>query len=360
MKQLIKGNYAIAQAAINAGCDGYFGYPVTPQSEIGEFMSKKMQELGKAYVSAESEISAINMVLGACSTGKKAITSSSSMAISLMQETLCYIASDEIPVVLISVMRAGPALGYIYPSQGDYNQSTIGGGNGDYRIMVIAPSTVQECVDLTYKAFYLSQKYKNPVILLADGLLGQMMEPVEIGEYPYPEISNEDWSLTGANGREPRAIYSLEPVEDKLNERVDRLFKKYKEIEENEQDYEEYLTEDADLIITCFGSMARNVKSAVKNCREKGLKVGMLRPISLYPFPVDIIEKLSQKTKKFLVVEMNKGQMLRDIKLSVNGKVPVEFFGKAVGQWLSVEEITEEAIKQIKTYSSQALVEEFI
>lgn len=346
IKKLIKGNYAIAQAAINAGCDGYFGYPVTPQSEIGEYMSKKMQELGRAYVSAESEIAAINMVLGACSTGAKAMTSSSSMAIALMQEALCYIASDELPAVLISVMRAGPGLGYIYPAQGDYNQAVVGGGNGDYKIIVLAPSTVQECVDLTYKAFYLAQKYRNPVTLLADGLLGQMMEPVEIGEYPYPEIPCKPWALTGAKDRAPRAIYSLEPVEEVLNERVKKLFEKYSIIEANEVDFEEYLVDDADLIISCFGSLARNVKSAVNECRKQGLKVGMFRPISLYPFPTKKIEELADKTRIFLVVEMNMGQMLKDVKLAVNGKAPVKFFGKPVGQWLSVEEITREIINQ--------------
>lgn len=340
-KQLMEGNYAIAQAAINAGCDGYFGYPITPQSEIGEFMSKKMQELGKAYVCAESEIAAINMVLGACSTGAKAMTSSSSCAVALMQETLSYIASDELPAVLISVMRAGPGLGYIYPAQGDYNQAVTGGGNGDYKIIVLAPSTVQECIDLTYKSFYLSQKYKNPVILLSDGLLGQMMEPIEMTNYPYPEVSNVDWALTGAKGRPSRAIYSLEPKEEILLERVEKLFNKYKQIEENEQDSEEYLTDDADLIVACFGSMARNVKSAVNECRKQGLKVGMIRPITLYPFPVNKIQELAQKIKKFITVEMNMGQMVRDVRLAVNGKVPVEFFGKAVGHWLSVEDIIE-------------------
>lgn len=347
-KQLTKGNYAIAQAAINAGCEGYFGYPITPQSEIGEFMSKKMQELGKAYVSAESELAAINMVLGACSTGAKAMTSSSSCAVALMQETLSYIASDELPAVLISVMRAGPGLGYIYPSQGDYNQATIGGGNGDYKIIVFAPSNVQECIDLTYKSFYLAQKYKNPVILLADGLLGQMMEPVDFKDYPYPEVSSKDWALTGAKNRESRAIYSLEPLENILNERIKKLFEKYKTIEENEQDFEEYLTDDADLIVACFGSMTRNVKSAIKVCRDKGLKVGMFRPISLYPFPEKRLKELASKTKKILVVEMNMGQMVRDVKLAVNGKVPVEFFGKAVGQWLEVEEIQVKIEDEIK------------
>lgn len=348
VKTLTKGNYAIAQAAINAGCEGYFGYPITPQSEIGEFMSKKMPELGRAYVSAESEVAAINMVLGACSTGAKAMTSSSSCAVALMQETMSYMASDELPAVLVSVMRAGPGLGYIYPAQGDYNQATIGGGNGDYRTIVLSPSTVQECIDLTYKAFYLAQKYKNPTILLADGLLGQMMEPVEIGEYPYSEISSEDWALTGADGREPRAIYSLEPKEEVLNERVDQLFEKYKLIEKNEVDFEQYLTEDAKLIVTCFGSMSRNVKSAINECRNKGLKVGMIRPITLFPFPTEKIKQLAGNCKKFLVVEMNKGQMVYDVRLAVNGKVPVEFFGKAVGQWLSTEDIMQEIEKQFK------------
>lgn len=351
-KELIKGNYAIAQAAINAGCDGYFGYPITPQSEIGEYMSKKMQELGRAYVSAESEVAAINMVLGACATGAKAMTSSSSCAIALMQEALSYIAADELPVVLVSVMRAGPGLGYIFPSQGDYNQAIVGGGNGDYKIIVLAPSNVQECIDLTYKAFYLSQKYRNPVILLADGLLGQMMEPVEFSPYPYPEVSNSAWALSGAKNRPPRAIFSLEPSEENLVVRINKLFEKYKNIEQNEVLYEDFMTEDADLIVSCFGSMGRNVKSAIKLCREKGLKVGMLRPITLYPFPEKRIQELAQSAFKFLVVEMNMGQMLKDVKLAINGRVPVEFFNKPTGQWLAVEDIAQ-AIE--KSYSKEAL-----
>lgn len=346
---LTKGNYAIAQASINAGCDCYFGYPITPQSEIGEFMSKKMQELKRGYVSAESEVAAINMVLGACATGAKAMTSSSSCAIALMQESLSYIASDELPVVLISVMRAGPGLGYIYASQADYNQTTIGGGNGDYKIITLAPSTVQECVDLTYKSFYLAQKYKNPTILLADGLLGQMMEPVEFGKYPYPEVSNEDWALTGAKGRASRAIFSLEPKEEDLLVRIDKLFKKYKQIEENEVMFEEVDIESEqklDLIVVSFGSLSRNVKSAIKEAQKLGFKVGSFRPITLYPFPIKRLEELAEKTNKFLVAEMNMGQMVRDVKLAVNGKVPVEFVGKATGKWLSVEEITSEIILQ--------------
>ncbi len=348
-KILTKGNYAIAKAAIKAGCEGYFGYPITPQSEIGEYMSKAMQELKRAYVCAESEVGAINMVLGACATGAKAMTSSSSCAVSLMQEGLSYISADELPAVLVSVMRAGPGQGYIYPSQGDYDQATIGGGNGDYKIIVLSPSTVQECVDLTYKTFYLSQKYRNPVILLADGLLGQMMEPVEIGEYPYPEIDKSSWALTGAKNRNSRAIYSLDPDENNLIKRNNALFEKYKRISENEQMQEEFMTDDAEIIVTCFGSLARNVKSAVKACRKRGIKAGMLRPISLWPFPDKKIAELTKTAKVFLDIEMNMGQMLRDVRLAVNGACPVEFFNKPTGNWLDVDSITEAIVK----YSSK-------
>ena len=205
-KVLIKGNYAIAKASIIAGCDCYFGYPITPQSEIGEYMSGKMQELGRAYVSAESELAAINMCIGACATGKRAMTSSSSCAISLMQEGLSYATSDELPIVIISVMRGGPGLGNIFPSQGDYNQATIGGGNGDYKVIVLSPSTIQEAVDLTYKTFHLAHKYRNPAMLLADGLLGQMMEPVVFKEYPYEDFDHTDWALSGAKNRKQRII----------------------------------------------------------------------------------------------------------------------------------------------------------
>ena len=304
-KVLTKGNYAIAQAAINAGVECYFGYPITPQSEIGEFMSGKMQELKRAYVSAESELAAINMAIGACSTGAKAMTSSSSCAVALMQEGLSYAASDQLPIVLISVMRGGPGLGNIYPSQGDYFQATKGGGNGDYKLIVLAPSTVQECVDLTYKAFYLAHKYRNPTVLLADGLLGQMMEPVTFGEYPYPEIDNSDWALTGAKGRDGRVIRSYAPLAENQCVFLNKLFEKYKKIEENETEWEEIGTDDADIILVSFGSTSRNVKTAVKQCREQDLKDGFFRRIALYPFPNRRLYELSQKTKKFLCVGVN-------------------------------------------------------
>lgn len=338
-KVLIKGNYAIAQAAVLAGCQCYFGYPITPQSEIGEFMSGKMQELGRAYVSAESELAAINMVIGACSTGVKAMSSSSSCAVSLMQEALSYATSDQLPVVLVSVMRGGPGLGNIYPSQGDYFQATIGGGNGDYKTIVLAPSTVQECVDLTYKAFYLAHKYRNPAILLADGLLGQMMEPVEFYDYPYEEIDNSSWALTGAKDRDGRIIRSYAPLADNQCVFLEKLYNKYRQIEENETEWEEIGTEDADVVLISFGSTSRNVKTAAKLCRQKGLKVGILRPITLFPFPNKRLQELSKTVKKFITVEVNMGQMVNDVRLAVNGAVPVELIHKPVGAPPEPEEI---------------------
>ncbi len=342
-KVLIKGNYAIANAAVLAGCQCYFGYPITPQSEIGEFMSGKMQELGRAYVSAESELAAINMTLGACSTGVKAMSSSSSCAVALMQEALSYATADELPIVLVSVMRGGPGLGNIYPSQGDYFQSTKGGGNGDYKLIVLAPSTVQECVDLTYKAFYLAHKYKNPTVLLADGLLGQMMEPVEFKPYPYPEVDNSDWCLAGAKGRDSRIIRSYAPLADNQCVFLEKLYEKYRTIEENETEWEEYGTEDADVILVSFGSTSRNVRTAVKMLREKGIKAGGFRPITLFPFPNKRLQELASKTKKFITVEVNMGQMVNDVRLAVNGKVPVELINKGVGTPPSPEEIAQKA-----------------
>ena len=338
-KVLIKGNYAIAQAAVNAGCQCYFGYPITPQTEIGEYLSGKMQELGRGYVCAESELAAINMVIGAVSAGVKAMTSSSSCAVALMQEALSYAAGDELPVVLINVMRAGPGLGYIYPAQGDYNQSVYGGGNGDYKIIVIAPSTVQECIDFTYKAFYLAHKYRNPVIMLADGLLGQMMEPASFGKYPYPEVDNSSWALTGAKNRPARAIYSLGPIEEKQIERIYRIHEKFELISKNETDWEEFQTEDAEVILTAFGSMTRNIKAAMRVLREKGIKAGCFRPITLNPFPYKRINELASKGKDFIVVEMNMGQMVKDVKYAVEGKSSVNLVNRPVGEWLRVEEI---------------------
>ena len=340
-KVLIKGNYAIAQAAVNAGLQCYFGYPITPQTEIGEYLSGKMQELGRAYVCAESELGAINMVLGAAATGVRAMTTSSSCAVALMQEALSYACGDELPVVLVNVMRAGPGLGYIYPAQGDYNQAVYGGGNGDYKIIVLAPSTVQECIDFMYRAFYLAQKYRNPVIMLADGLLGQMMEPACIGKNPYPEVDVSTWALTGAKGREGKAIYSVGPNEKKHIQHVYDIFKKFEIIKKNETTYEEFEVGDADIILTAFGSMTRNIKAAMKVLREKGLKVGCFRPVTLSPFPDERILELAKQGKNFLVVEMNMGQMYKDVKSAVEGNANVSLLNRPCGEWLSVEEIVE-------------------
>ena len=352
-KVLVKGNYAIAQAALNAGLECYFGYPITPQTEIGEYLSGEMYKRKLAYVCAESELAAINMVLGAASTGAKAMTTSSSCAVALMQEGLSYACSDEVPVVLVNVMRAGPGLGYIYPAQGDYNQAVKGGGNGDYKLIVLAPATVQECIDLTYKAFYLAHKYKNPTMILADGLLGQMMEPAVFGEYPYPEIDNSSWALTGAKGRDGRAIFSVATSEEKQNQHIYDLFNKFKQIEDNETEWEELNTDDADTLLIAFGSMTRNIKATMNVLRKEGHKVGILRPITLSPFPSKRINELAKKVDNVIVVEMNMGQMFNDVKLAVDGQAKTDLINRPVGQWLSVEEITAGVKKVLeKNYAS--------
>ena len=352
-KVLVKGNYAIAQAALNAGLECYFGYPITPQTEIGEYLSGEMYKRKLAYVCAESELAAINMVLGAASTGAKAMTTSSSCAVALMQEGLSYACSDEVPVVLVNVMRAGPGLGYIYPAQGDYNQAVKGGGNGDYKLIVLAPATVHECIDLTYKAFYLAHKYKNPTMILADGLLGQMMEPAVFGEYPYPEIDNSSWALTGAKGRDGRAIFSVATSEERQNQHIYNLFNKFKQIEDNETEWEELNTEDADTLLVAFGSMTRNIKATMNVLRKEGHKVGILRPITLSPFPSKRINELAKKVDNVIVVEMNMGQMFNDVKLAVDGQAKTDLINRPVGQWLSVEEITAGVKKVLeKNYAS--------
>ena len=312
-----------------------------------------MQELGRAYVCAESELAAINMVMGAVSTGAKAMTSSSSCAVALMQEALSYAAADELPVVLVNVMRTGPGLGYIYPAQGDYNQAVYGGGNGDYKIIVLAPSTVQECIDYTYRAFYLAQKYRNPVILLADGLLGQMMEPASFTKYPYPEVDTSNWALSGAKGRDNRVIASVAPDEKKQIQRIYDLHKKFELIAENETSYEEFNVDDADIILTAFGSMTRNIKAAMNILRNKGIKIGTFRPITLSPFPEKRIYELAKQGKDFIVVEMNMGQMFRDIKNAINGESNIDLINRPCGEWLSVEEIVS-AVEKImeKNYAT--------
>ena len=338
-KTLMKGNLAIAQAALNCGCDCYFGYPITPQTEIGEYLSVEMQKRNLAYVCAESEIGAINMALGAASTGAKVMTSSSSCAISLMQEAISYASSDELPIVIVNVMRAGPGQGHIYPSQGDYNQAVTGGGNGDYKTIVLSPSNIQECIEMTYKAFHLAQKYRTPTILLVDGTLGQMAEPAVLSENPYPEVDNSSWILNGAKNRPSRNIHSLEPSQEKLNRHIFNLHNKYLQIEQNECDWEEFMCDDAQIILTAFGSMGRNIKSVCEHYRNNGIKMGVFRPKTLYPFPYKRLNELSYQAKLFIDIEMNLGQMLKDIRIAIMQNAQISFIGKPVGTWLKKEEI---------------------
>ena len=346
-KVLVKGNEAIAQAALNAGCKCYFGYPITPQSEIGEFMSRKMPELGRTFVPAESELASISMVIGAGTTGTKAMTSSSSCGIALMQEALSAMVCAEVPGVIISVMRGGPGLGNIAPAQGDYFQAVKGGGNGDYKVVVLAPSTVQEAVNLTYRAFHLAMKYRTPVILLADGILGQMMEPVEFGEYPYEEIDTSNWALSGVKNHKPRFLVSLHMLDGEMEAITDRIFKKHELIAKNEITYEAYQTEDADLIITAFGTVARVAKAAVKKARENGMKAGLFRPVTLVPFPDKALHEAAKPAKMVLDIEMNKGQMLVDVRSAVFGAAPVEFYGRPAGGLITLEDIYAQIEKRL-------------
>ncbi|HIS54076.1 TPA: 3-methyl-2-oxobutanoate dehydrogenase subunit VorB [Candidatus Galligastranaerophilus gallistercoris] len=351
-KVLIKGNLAIAQAAIDAGLECYFAYPITPQNEIGEFMSDKMPSLGKTYINAESELAAINMVIGACATGTKAMTSSSSCAIALMQEAISAMATAEIPGVIISVMRSGPGLGNITPSQGDYFQAVKGGGNGDYRTIVLAPSTIDEAVEYTHRIFHLAWKYRNPAMLLADGILGQMMEPVEFKHYDFEEISSKDWELDGVgekeNKRPPRKLVSLHMGGDDLIVLNGKLQKKYDEIEQNEVLYEEFMLDDAEIMITAFGTVARVAKSAIMTLREQGIKIGLFRPVTLWPFPKKQINKRAHQVKYILDVEMNEGQMAEDVLASINCEVEFDKLTKLGGQFVKasdiVKKVTEKAL----------------
>lgn len=338
-KVLYRGNEAIAQAAINAGCECYFGYPITPQSEIGEYMSAKLPAAGKTFIPAESELASISMLIGAGSTGTKAMTSSSSCGIALMQEGFSAMVCAEIPGVIVSVMRGGPGLGNIAPAQGDYFQAVKGGGNGDYKVLVLSPATVQEAVDLTYRAFHLSMKYRNPVILLADGMLGQMMEPVVFKDYPYKDEKVSEWALSGAKDRDPRFLVSLHIKDGEMEELTNRLFEKYEVIAQEETTFEEYQTEDADILITAFGTVGRVAKAAVRKAREQGIKVGLFRPITLVPFPDKALNEAAQKAKMVLDIEMNKGQMLLDVRSAVFGAAPVEFYGRPGGALITYEDI---------------------
>ena len=343
--RLLKGNEAIAEASIRAGADAYFGYPITPQSEVMEYLmwEKPEQRTGMVVLQAESELAAINMVFGAAGAGRKVITSSSSPGISLFQEGISYIASAELPCVIANVVRGGPGLGTIQPSQADYFQATKGGGHGDYHLLVLAPASVQEMADFVPLGFDLAFKYRNPVMILTDGLIGQMMEKVELFEQ-IPRVTefDQDWVSTGKTpDRERNIITSLDLQAVDMEKRNLRLQAKYKKMKENEVRFEEISCEDAEYLLVAYGSSARICQKTVQLARDKGIKVGLLRPITLYPYPTLYLQEIASKLKGILSVEMNAGQMIEDIRLSVNGKIPVEHYGRFGGMVHSPNEVLE-------------------
>ena len=351
-KELWKGNEAIAEAAIRAGCDCFFGYPITPQSEVPEYMSLHMPQHGKVFVQSESEVAAINMVYGAAGAGMRAMTSSSSPGISLKQEGITYIAAAELPCVIVNVMRGGPGLGTIQPGQGDYFQATRGGGNGDYRTIVLAPCNVQEAVDFVQEAFDIADQYRNPVVVLADGLTGQMMEPIEWREIPKRNLPPKDWATTGKHGRDhTNVINSLYMVPEECDDHNDHLAAKYAEIEKNEVRWAMQDCEDAEIVITAYGTPARIALSALETLRAEGIKAGLFRPITLWPFPEAPLHQLAGEghVKAVLDVEMSStGQMIEDVRLAVEGQKPISYLGHAGGVMPTIEEIVESAKKALK------------
>ena len=342
----MSGNEALAEAAVIAGLDAYFGYPITPQNEIPAYMARRMPEEGKVFVQSESELAAISMVFGAAATGKRTMTTSSSPGISLMQEGISFLAGAELPAVLVNVMRGGPGLGNIAPSQSDYFQATRGGGHGDYRSIVLAPSSVQEMADSMPLAFDLADQYRIVVMVLADGILGQMMEPIVLEKKPRRELPPKDWALTGMQGREQNIVRSLWLGDGVLEDLNYKLGEKYRQIAKDEVLYEEYMVDDAEIVVVAYGICARIVRSAVNKARKEGIKVGWIRPITLWPFPYERISKVADDFKIFLTVELNLGQMLEDVKLAVAGKVPVAFYGRTGGAVPSVEQVLEK-IKEL-------------
>ena len=347
-KELWKGNEAIAEAAIKAGCRFFFGYPITPQNEIPEYMAMKMPQIGGCFLQAESEVAAINMVYGAAGAGARVMTSSSSPGISLKQEGITYIAGAELPCVVVNIVRGGPGLGGIQPAQSDYFQSCKGGGHGDYRLVVLAPSSVQEAVDLVQEAFDIADQYRNPVLILGDGMIGQMMEPVEFTEVKKRKLPEKTWATVGTKGeRRPNIINSLFIEAGDCEEHNLRLFEKYAEIEKNEVQVETYNLEGAELVFVAYGTTARIVKNAISTLAKEGIKAGLIRPITLWPYPSKEISAAAEQAgvKMFLSVEMSMGQMVEDVRLAVNGRKPVHFYGRTGGMFPTPKDIVEEVKK---------------
>ena len=328
--KLMKGNEAMAEAAIRAGCDAYFGYPITPQAELLEWMARRMPEEGRVFVQAESELAAINMALGAASTGARVLVSSSSPGISLMAETMSYAAGSEVGFVLINVMRGGPGLGSIGPSQSDYFQATKGHGHGDYRVPVLAPSSIAEAVALVADAFELAERYRTPVMILADGVIGQAMEPI-LAEYRTPARTNGSWQLTGAIGRPPRVVRSLHLQPEALEEHNVHLQSKFNEISRREVRWASEQLDDAEVAIVAYGTAARVARTAVERLRTEGIRAGIFRPVTLWPFPSDALAHVARRVRAIVVVELSAGQMVEDVRLAVGGLAPVYFHGRLGG-----------------------------
>ncbi len=343
--RLMKGNEAIGEAAIRAGCIAYFGYPITPQNELTAYMANNMLSKGRTFIQAESETSAINMVYGAAATGVRAMTSSSSPGVSLKQEGISYLCGADLPAVIVNVARSGPGLGGISPSQGDYFQSTRGGGHGDYYTIVLAPKSVQEAADLTYQAFAISDKYRIPVLVLADGLIGQMMEGVKLPAPIDPaSLPRKTWAAgrQAEEGRAPNHVTSINLVPEELEAQNIKRFKHYETVKKELCRYEEVQVEDADIVLVAYGTSARVSLGALQAARALGLKVGLFRPITLWPFPYDRLNALAKQGKRFLAVEMSMGQMVEDVRLAVNGQTPVDFYGRCGGMVPSEEEVLAE------------------
>lgn len=351
-RRLMKGNEAIAEAAIRGGCRFYAGYPITPQNEIPEYMSWRLPEVGGRFIQAESEISAINMVYGAAGAGARAMTSSSSPGISLKQEGISYICGAELPCVIINMVRSGPGLGGIQPAQGDYFQTVKGGGHGDYRMLVYSPCSVQECVDLLYGAYDKAEKYRLPVMILGDGMLGQIMEAVTLPEMKdLSAFPKKEWATDGTGiGKNRRVINSLYIVPDELEEMNRKLQRVYDDMCEHETMCEDYLVEDAEIIITAYGTVARIAKSAVDILRERGIKAGLVRPITLYPFPKADFARIADNAniKEIVAVELSMGQYIEDVRLATECKKPVKFYGRSGGNVMSPEDIAEFVLQEVK------------
>lgn len=340
-KVLMKGNEAIAEAAIRAGCRHYFGYPITPQTEIAAYMAKRMPKIGGTFLQAESEVAAINMVYGVAAAGFRVMTSSSSPGVSLKQEGISYMAGSDLPALIVNVQRGGPGLGGIQPSQSDYFQATKGGGHGDYRLIVLAPDSVQEMANLTVKAFDLSDKYRVPAMLLADGTMGQMMEPVEFPEITENKVE-KPWAVNGTKlERKHNIVNSLWLNPEALEEKNFERFERYSQIEKNEVLFEEYMMDDAEYCVVAFGIAARISKNAINAARAKGIKVGMIRPITLWPFPKDVLSKAADTCKAFMSVELSMGQMIEDVRLAINDRRPVSLCSRTGGMIPSPEQVLE-------------------